>query len=79
MRDLRPAGIALVRMENGRGLSLEEMEKAFAGAGCPVQEYDSAAEALACALREKGEDLLFAAGSLYFIGELKKCLREENI
>ena len=78
VRDLRPAGIALVRMENGRGLSLEEMEKAFAGAGCPVQEYDSAAEALACALREKGEDLLFAAGSLYFIGELKKCLEEEG-
>ena len=76
--DLKPEDITVARMESERGLSLEAMEKAFSGAGCPVYGYGSVREALRAALKRKGEDLLFAAGSLYFVGELKECLKEEE-
>ena len=65
-------------MESGRGLSTGELGEAFGQAGCPVRGFDSAGEALAYALASKGEDLLFCTGSLYFIGELKECLKEEE-
>ena len=77
-KDLHPAEIIVARMESGRGLSTGELEEAFGQAGCPVRGFDSAGEALAYALASKGEDLLFCTGSLYFIGELKECLKEEE-
>ena len=76
--DLHPAEIIVARMESGRGLPTGELEEAFGQAGCPVRGFDSAGEALAYALASKGEDLLFCTGSLYFIGELKECLKEEE-
>lgn len=77
--DLKPVRITVAGMESSRGLSTEAMKEAFRAAGYEAESRDSAEEAFACAMKERGGDLLFAVGSLYFIGELKKCLREENI
>ncbi len=79
LEELKPEEIFLAHMESDRGLSAAELTGAFKGASCPVRCFSAVREALACALTSRGEGLLFAAGSLYFVGELKECLKEERI
>ncbi len=78
LEELKPEEIFLAHMGAERGLPEEELRKAFSRASCPVRCFSAAEEALARALEAKGEDLLFAAGSLYFTGELRECLKEER-
>ena len=90
LRELKPAEVFVAHMENGRGLSAGELETAFARAEEKAEEtggrrpgirmFPSVSEAFSEAMKEKkaGNGLLFCAGSLYFIGELKECLKEEK-
>lgn len=66
------AGIGVVHMKSDRGLSAGVLAGRFqALADCPVRSYENTSEALADMLRLAEDRLLFCAGSLYLIGELK--------
>lgn len=78
LEELRPEEIFLAHMESGRSLTEGQLEQAFRQADCPVRCFSTVRSALSAALEARGEDLLFAAGSLYFMGELKECLKEDE-
>ncbi|MCR5502400.1 MAG: bifunctional folylpolyglutamate synthase/dihydrofolate synthase [Lachnospiraceae bacterium] len=71
--------IDLVPVEGPRGLSTKALEKAFSGAGGPsIKVFDNAKEAVSdCLLRRGGNDSVYAAGSLYLIGELRSAFGKE--
>ncbi len=45
----------------------------------PVTAYADVAEAFEAALAGRGDGMLFCAGSLYLVGELKSCLRSRSV
>lgn len=61
-----------------RSMSAEEIKKELESyADCPVFICTSVEEAFQMALSQKGDGLLFAAGSLYLIGEIKDVIRRQ--
>jgi len=70
------SGIVLAQMESYRALDVQEMYDTFiAHTKAPVVMKTSVAEGLKEALKMKGaEDILFIAGSLYLVGEVKEAL-----
>ncbi len=74
--------IGVVHMNSSRGLSADCLAKTFeqngAGGVCPVYAYETAAEAFADMSRRAEGGILFCAGSLYLIGELKRLMRREG-
>ena len=75
--ELSPELTAAVRLKSERGLSAAELARCFQEKGnCPAFGFEDAKEAFSFILSEKGEgDLVFCAGSLYLIGELKEIIR----
>lgn len=68
-------GVGIARMKSSRGLDTGELAQVFRTfAVCPVTEYENAEEALADMRRASEGQLLFCAGSLYLIGELREML-----
>lgn len=68
-------GIGIARMKSGRGLDTAELAGVFRSfADCPVREYEDAETALADMRAAAEGQLLFCAGSLYLIGELRELL-----
>ena len=70
------SGIVLAQMESYRALNVQEMYDTFVEhTNAPVTATSSVAEGLREALKLKGEeDILFIAGSLYLVGEVKEAL-----
>ena len=70
------SGIVLAQMESYRALDVQEMYDTFiAHTSAPVIATASVKEGLSKALELKGaEDILFIAGSLYLVGEIKEAL-----
>ena len=68
---------AKVRCKSERGRSASELGRCVQEKGnCPAFGFEDAKEAFSFILSEKGEgDLVFCAGSLYLIGELKEIIR----
>ncbi len=71
------AGIVLAQMESYRALDVQEMYETFtAHTKAQLVATASVKEGLKKALEMKGaEDILFIAGSLYLVGEVKEALR----
>lgn len=80
-RELRPDMTVLTRLESGRGLDVQSLRKAVSSGD--IQENIRIAPGVSQALRivldeKKEEDTVFCVGSLYLIGEIKKCLRRNK-
>jgi dihydrofolate synthase/folylpolyglutamate synthase len=71
------AGIVLAQMESYRALNVKEMYDTFVKhTDVPVVACGSVAEGVKRALSLKGQDdLLFIAGSLYLVGEVKEAVK----
>lgn len=74
------AGIVLAQMESYRALDVKEMYDTFIRhTSAPVTACESVETGLKKALEIKGqEDILFIAGSLYLVGEIKEALKSLN-
>lgn len=71
--------VTIARMDTGRSVNSETLAGDFRKRlGCPVEAFDSVAEAWNHFLTTKGDGLAFCAGSLYLVGEVKALLKEEN-
>ena len=71
------AGIGVVHMSSDRGLSAGRLSDVFKTyASCQVVSYEDTEEAMEQMQNRAGDDLLFCAGSLYLIGELKVQLKK---
>ncbi|MEY8336891.1 folylpolyglutamate synthase/dihydrofolate synthase family protein [Lachnospiraceae bacterium 62-35] len=70
--------IFTTRIDNGRGFDEDRIRRTLEScADCPVKAFPSSEEAFLEGLRCKKEDeLLFCAGSLYFVGEIKEILEK---
>ena len=77
-RNVDWAGISITHINNNRGLDTRIIETVFKKyALCPVKSYASVAEAFKEELeKKKKNEMLFCAGSLYFVGEIKEALKE---
>ena len=65
--------IGVARIDSERGLGEERLLEIFeAEASCPVFSYHTAGEALKQMRQKAKEGILFCAGSLYLIGELRR-------
>ena len=65
-------GIGVVHMNSDRGLSARKLSEVFGKyASCHVVSFEDTKTAIRQMKQAAGEDLLFCAGSLYLIGELK--------
>lgn len=74
-RELSWQAIGVVPINSERGLAVSRLAEEFkALAGCPVYTYASAKEGLLDMEKRRGGELLFCAGSLYLVGELKAAL-----
>ena len=70
------SGIGVVHIDSSRSMDIEALSKVFSQAyKGPVKAFETAGEALREMKEQAGEDLLFCAGSLYLIGELKVQLK----
>lgn len=70
------AGIGVVHIDSGRSMDTEVLAEAFSQAyKGPVRAFETAGEALREMKKQAGDELLFCAGSLYLIGELKVQLK----
>ena len=79
-REIPWRGIGIARMKNSRGLDTEKLAGIFRDfADCPVWEYEDAGTALHEMRKAAGEQLLFCAGSLYLIGELRECNSSDGL
>ena len=66
----------LVRLKSERGLNLGDLSEDFNRPGLCCREFDSVPEAMDALLQGRDEEhLIFCAGSLYLMGELKAELR----
>ena len=66
------AGIGVVHIDSSRSMDTEVLAEAFSQAyKGPVRAFETAGEALREMKKQAGDELLFCAGSLYLIGELK--------
>ena len=91
-REFEPDLLILTQIQYGRGLDIHTLEKAareewnlwLADADVPnrpreLRVIPTVRGALREAVKEKrNEDTVFCAGSLYFIGEIKEVMKEEN-
>ena len=91
-REFEPDLLILTQIQYGRGLDIHTLEKAareewnlwMAAADVPnrpreLRVIPTVRGALREAVKEKrNEDTVFCAGSLYFIGEIKEVMKEEN-
>lgn len=74
-RDVDWEAVGIARMESSRGMTTKALAQEFTRrGGCPVREYPAAAGALEAMRRMAEGELLFCAGSLYLIGELRNLL-----
>lgn len=72
-------GIGVVHMNSDRGLSAGKLSEVFEKyASCDVVSFEDTKTAIWQMKQKAGKDLLFCAGSLYLIGELKVHLVEER-
>lgn len=70
------AGISVVHIDSSRSMDTEVLAEAFSQAyKGPVRAFETAGEALREMKKQAGDELLFCAGSLYLIGELKVQLK----
>lgn len=70
------AGIGVVHIDSSRSMDTEVLAEAFSQAyKGPVRVFETAGEALREMKKQAGDELLFCAGSLYLIGELKVQLK----
>ena len=70
------AGIGVVHIDSSRSRDTEVLAEAFSQAyKGPVRAFETAGEALREMKKQAGDELLFCAGSLYLIGELKVQLK----
>lgn len=70
------AGIGVVHIDSSRSMDTEVLAEAFSQAyKGPVRAFETAGEALREMKNQAGDELLFCAGSLYLIGELKVQLK----
>ena len=71
-------GVILCGLDNSRGLEVEKIKQEFGKYGCnAVMSYHGAAEAFARGLEMKKQgQLIFCAGSLYFVGEIKEIVND---
>jgi dihydrofolate synthase/folylpolyglutamate synthase len=70
------AGIGVVHIDSSRSMDTEVLSEAFSQAyKGPVRAFETAGEALREMKKQAGDELLFCAGSLYLIGELKVQLK----
>lgn len=70
------AGIGVVHIDSSRSMDTEVVAEAFSQAyKGPVRAFETAGEALREMKKQAGDELLFCAGSLYLIGELKVQLK----
>ena len=70
------AGIGVVHIDSSRSMDTEVLAEAFSQAyKGPVRAFETAGEALRDMKKQAGDELLFCAGSLYLIGELKVQLK----
>ncbi len=77
--DLDWCGIGVVHMNSDRGLSAGKLSEVFRKyASCDVISFENTKTAIRQMKQKAGENLLFCAGSLYLIGELKVHLAEER-
>lgn len=72
--------VTVAHIASKRGLRTEELVREFETLlKCPIEGYSSAEEAFLAALKQKKESqLLFCAGSLYLMGEIKAVLRRNG-
>lgn len=72
--------IIVAHINNQRGMESAELLEAFCReASCPVLGFHTVSAAFEYALsQKKEEDLLFCAGSLYLIGEIKDMLKRDS-
>lgn len=70
------AGIGVVHIDSSRSMDTEVLAEAFSQAyKGPVRAFETTGEALWEMKKQAGDELLFCAGSLYLIGELKVQLK----
>lgn len=70
------AGIGVVHIDSSRSMDTEVLAEAFSQAyKGPVRAFETAGEALREMKKQAGDELLFCAGSLYLIGDLKVQLK----
>ena len=70
------AGIGVVHIDSSRSMDTQVLAEAFSQAyKGPVRAFETAGEALREMKKQAGDELLFCAGSLYLIGELKVQLK----
>lgn len=70
------AGIGVVHIDSSRSMDTKALAEAFSQAyKGPVSAFETAGEALREMKGQAGDELLFCAGSLYLIGELKVQLK----
>ena len=70
------AGIGVVHIDSSRSMDTEALAEAFSQAyKGPVSAFETAGEALREMKEQAGDEILFCAGSLYLIGELKVQLK----
>ena len=70
------AGIGVVHIDSSRSMDTKVLAEAFSQAyKGPVRAFETAGEALREMKKQAGDELLFCAGSLYLIGELKVQLK----
>lgn len=70
------ARIGVVHIDSSRSMDTEVLAEAFSQAyKGPVRAFETAGEALREMKKQAGDELLFCAGSLYLIGELKVQLK----
>lgn len=75
-RRIRPDAVVATQIEGERIVSAGELAEEFRKNGCRmVHVQPDIAKAFDEARAMKGDGLLFCVGSLYLVGEIKKCLR----
>lgn len=72
--------IAIARMRTGRAVDLETLEEVFRRTpDCAFEVYDNVAIALEQLLQSRQErERIYAAGSLYLVGEIKELLKNDK-
>lgn len=72
--------IAVAHMQTGRAVGLETLERLFAGyPQCGFEVYENVAFALQRLLQERSSgERIYAAGSLYLVGEIKELLKHDK-
>ncbi len=72
--------VAIAHMQTGRAVDLEKLEELFAEQPyCEYMLYDNVAAALRGLLCSRGEkERIYAAGSLYLVGEIKELLKDDK-